>query len=145
MEKLHESECLDETSKDNLKILITENAAKNARIAQLESEVTQMKVKVHQLERYQSKDCFLFRTLPFNTNGAYLSDFNCLIQNVLNVNFEPSDIKACHPLGRRSPFNPAPIISKFLYFWQKERIWTMKCLLRNCQNPNNGKPVYIHE
>ena len=35
MEKLHESEGLDETSKEILKILITENAAKNAQIAQL--------------------------------------------------------------------------------------------------------------
>ena len=145
MEKLRESEGLDETSKEILKFLITENAAKNARNAQLESEVTQIKIKVNQIERYQSKDCLIFRNLPFSTSGTYLSDVICLIQNVLNVNIEPSDIKACHPLGRGSPFNPPPIIAKFLYFEQKERIWTRKGLLRNFQNPNNGKPVYIHE
>ena len=106
MEKLHESEGLDETSKEILKFLITENAARNERIAQLESEVTQIKIKVNQPERYQSKDCLIFRNLPFSTSGTYLSDVICLIQNVLNVNIEPSDIKACHPLGRGSPFNP---------------------------------------
>ena len=145
MEKLHESDGLDEKSKEILKILITENAAKNARIAQLESEVTQIKIKVNQLKRYQSKDCLIFRNLPFSTSGTHLSDVICLIQNVRNVNIEPSDIKACHPLGRRSPFNPPPIIAKFLYFEQKERIWTRKGFLRNFQNPNHGKPVYIHE
>ena len=97
------SEGLAETSKEILKFLITENAAKNARIAQLESEVTQIKIKLNQLERYQSKDCLIFRNLPFSTIGTYLSDVICLIQNVLNVNIEPSDIKACHPLGRGSP------------------------------------------
>ena len=99
---------------------------KNAPIAQLELEVTEIKVKVNQIERYQSKYCLIFRNLPSSTNGTYLSDVFCLIQNGLNVNIEPTDIKACHPLGRESPFNPPPIITKFLYFEQKERIWTKK-------------------
>ena len=104
-----------------------------------------MKIKVNQLARYQSNDCLKFRNLPLTTNGSYQSDVICLIQNVLNMNIEPSDIKACHPLGRGSPFNPPPIIAKFLYFEQKERIWTRKGLLHKFQNPNKEKTVYIHE
>ena len=131
MRKLHESESLDEPSKEILKTLFEENIAKNIRIAELESEVAPMKIKVNQLEKYQSKDCLIFRNLPFSSNGTYLSDVIDLIQNVLNVNIEPRDLKACHPLGRGSPFNPPPVISKFVYFDQKERIWTRKGLLRN--------------
>ena len=145
MKKLHESESLDEPSKEILKTLIEENIAKNTRIAELESEVAQMKIKVNQLERYQSKDCLIFRNLPFSSNGTYLSDVIDLIQNVLNVNIEPRDLKTCHPLGRGSPFNPPPVIAKFVYFDQKERIWTRKGFLRNYRNPNNGKPVFILE
>ena len=145
MKKLHESESLDEPSKEILKTLIEENIAKNTRIAELESEVAQMKIKVNQLERYQSKDCLIFRNLPFSSNGTYLSDVIDLIQNALNVNIEPRDLKACHPLGRGSPFNPPTVIAKFVYFDQKERIWTRKGLLRNYRNPNNGKPVFILE
>ena len=77
-----------------------------------------MKIKMNQLERYHSEDCLRFRYLPFSTNGTYLSDDNCLFQNVMRVNSEPSDIKACHPLGRGSPFDPPQIIAKFLYFEQ---------------------------
>ena len=50
-----------------------------------------MKIKVNQLERYQSKDCLIFRNLPFSSNGTSLSDDIDLIQNVLNVNIEPRD------------------------------------------------------
>ena len=105
MKKLHKSESLDEPSKEILNTLIKENFAKNTQIAELESEMAQMKVKVNQLERSD------FLNLPFSSNGTYLSDVIDLIQNVLNVNIEPRDLKACHPLGRGSPFNPPPIIA----------------------------------
>ena len=104
-----------------------------------------MKIKVKQLERYQSKDCLIFRNLSFGSNGTYLSVVIDLIQNVLNVNIEPRDLKGCHPLGKGSPFNPPPVIAKFVYFDQKERIWTRKGLLRNYRNSSNGKPVFILE
>ena len=55
MKKLHESEGLDEPSKEILKTLIEENIGKNARIAELESEVAQMKIKVNQLEDINQK------------------------------------------------------------------------------------------
>ena len=48
-------------------------------------------------------------------------------------------------MGRGAPFNLPPVIAKFVYFDQKERIWTKKGLLRNYRNPNNGKPVLILE
>ena len=101
MKKLHESESLDEPSKEILKTLIEENIAKNTRIAELESEVAQMKIKVNQLERYQSKDCLIFRNLPFSSNGTHLSHVNDLIQNVLNVNIEPRDLKSVPSVGQR--------------------------------------------
>ena len=145
MKKLLESENLDEPSKEILTTLIEENFAKNTRIAELESEVAQMKIKLNQLKRYQSKDCLFFCNLPIGSNGTYLSGVIDLIQNVLNVNIEPRDLKACHPLIRGLPLNPPPVIAKFVYFDQKEKIWTRKGLLRNYRNTNNGKPVFILE
>ena len=91
---------------------VEENFAKNTRIAELQSEVVQMKNKVNQIERHQSKDCLIFRNLPFSSNVSYLSVVIDLIQNVLNVKIEQRDLKACHLLGRGSPFNPSPVIAK---------------------------------
>ena len=145
MKKLLEIENLDEPCKEILKTLIEENFAKNTRIAELESEVARMKIKLNQLNRYQSKDCLFVRNLPFSSNRTYLSDVIDIIQNVLNVNIEPRGLKACHPLVRGLPFNPPPFIAKFVYFDQKERMWTRKGLLRNYRNPNNGKPLFILE
>ena len=130
MKILHESETLDEPSKEILKNPNKENFAKNTRIAELESEVAQMKIKVNQLEIYQSKDCLIFRNLPFSSNETYLSDLIDLIRSLLNVKTEPRDLKACHLLGRGLPFNPPPAIAKFVYFDKKEIIWTRKGLLR---------------
>ena len=100
MKKFHESESLDEPSKENLKTLIEEIFAENTRIPELEAEVAQMKIKINQLESDQSKYCLIFRNQPFSSNGTYLSEVTDLIQNVLNVNIEPCNLKACHPLGR---------------------------------------------
>ena len=118
MKKLHESESLDEPSKEILKNLIEENIAKNARIAELESEVTQMKIKVNQLERYQSKNCLIFRNLPFSSNGTYLSDVIDLIQNVLNVNIEPR-FKSVQSVGQRIAIQSTTSYREVRLFWPK--------------------------
>ena len=78
MKKLDESECLDEPSKEILKTVIEENFAKNTRIAELENEVAQMKIKVNQLERYQSKVYFfvIYRLVQMEPTSQMLSNLS---------------------------------------------------------------------
>ena len=111
---MHDSESFDEPSKETLKTLIKKKLPKNTRTAELESVLAQLRIKVSQLERYQSKDCLIFSNLQFSSNETYLSDVINYIQNVLNFNIEPRDLKAYHPLGRGWPFNPSPAIAKFV-------------------------------
>ena len=46
------SECLDPATKEAIKTLIEDNLAKSRKIAKLEAEVQQVKVKGNELERY---------------------------------------------------------------------------------------------
>ena len=118
---------------------------KSVKIAQLEAEVQQVKIKVNQLERYSSKDCLIFRNLPTRSNGSYLQDIVAFIREVLQVEIEPYDIKACHSLGPANHGKSPTIGTKFVYFDQKERIWSRKKFLKIYKNPINGLPVFMHE
>ena len=61
------------------------------------------------------------------------------------MDIEPYDIKASHALGPAANMRSPAIIVKFLYFDQKERIWSRKKFLKYYKNPGNGYPVYMYE
>ena len=140
-----ESECLDDRTKKAIRAILEDNIAKNNRIAQLEAEVEQVKIKVNQLERYESKDRLIFRNLPIGANGSLIMDVVAFIRNVMQVECEPHDLKACHALGNGTTQQPPGIVAKFLYNDQKERIWSRKRFLKFFKNPMNGKPVFLYE
>ena len=96
---------------------------KNTQIEYLQSEVQYLKQKVNEIERYQSKDCIIFRNLPLVSNTNVTDDVIYFINNALGVSMGHRDLVACHELGAvRNPRRPPPIINKFNNFDLKNRI-----------------------
>ena len=136
------SQHLEDNVKQVLAQLVRDNDVKTQQIAKLESDVRHLNIKVNELERYQSKDCLIFRNLPI---GSILEDTLAFIRDIMYVDIQACDLKACHALGSVVIDKPPAIIAKIVYFDQKERIWSRKRFLKNFVNPNNNSPVYIHE
>ena len=119
---------------------------KSTQIQYLQSEVQYLKQKVNDIERYQSKDCIIFRNLPFIFNTNVFDDVIYFINNPLEVSMGHRDLVARHELGVvRKPRRPPPIIAKFKSFYLKTRIWGRQKLLRNIRNPHNHESLYMDE
>ena len=106
-------------------------------IAKPESDVRHFSIKVNELERYHSKDRLVFRNMSIASNGSILEDTPAFIRYILFVDIPVFDFKACQASGRHFHF------AEFLYFDQKNRIWSHKRFLMNFVNPDYS-PIYIH-
>ena len=115
-------------------------------ITELRSEVQFLKNKLNDVERYQSKDCIIFRNLPLLSNRNVTEDVVHFVKTALGVQMDCYALAACHPLGRiDDPRQPPAIIAKFLYFDLKNSIWGRKKLLSGYRNQLNGRPVFLDE
>ena len=115
-------------------------------ITELRSEVHFLKNKLNDVERYQSKDCTIFRNLPFLFNRNVTEDVDHFVKTALGVQMDCSALAACHPLGRIYDARQLPaIIAKFVYFDMKNRIWRRNKLLNGYRNQLNGRPVFLDE
>ena len=64
---------------------------------------------------------------------------------VMGVELNSYDLKACHPLGPVSQNQKCVVIVKFVYFDIKNRIYDRKKLRKDFLHPVNKHPVYITE
>ena len=94
-------------------------------ITKLNNRVLLPENKVKELGRYSSKDCLIINNLP-SLNGHYTKDVLALFNDVLGVEVTAYDLKAVHPLGVVSKNKPCTVITKFVYFDNKTRIWGRK-------------------
>ena len=86
-------------------------------ITELRSEVQFRKSKLNDVERYQSKDCIIFRNLHLLSNQNVTVDVVHFVKTALGVQLDSSVLGACHPLGIIDDSRqPSIIIAKFLYF-----------------------------
>ena len=60
--------------KNVLQNLMTEHKQKDIKIANLEGQMRQMEIKINEIERYQSKNCPVFRNLPVGSYGSIIND-----------------------------------------------------------------------
>ena len=142
---IQSNDSLDQNIKEVLLHLIQESDTKNQQITVLEAKVRNLNIKVNELERYQSKDSLIFRNIPIGGKGSLIEDVVAFIRDVMMVDICAAEMKACHALGPISFQQPTSIIVKFIYYDQKERIWSRKRFLKNYFNPINHQPVFIHE
>ena len=145
LQRLLSNDMVDSDVKNVLQPLMTENKQKDMKIANLEGQMRQMEIKINTIERYQSKDCLIFRNLPVGSYGSIINDTVEFINQVMKVTIEPADLKACHPLGPINFKGQTTVIAKFIYFDQKDRIYSRKKFLKFYCHPTNKKPVYISE
>ena len=125
LEKVNDSTA-DPVLKETLNFLLKDNSLKSSTINELQNEVLSLKTKVNELERYQSKDSVIIYNLP-RQSSQVMDDVLRFFNNQLKVSVSSCDIKACHPLSKmQDARRPPPIIVKFIYFNQKERVFARK-------------------
>ena len=134
--------------KQLLQHLFDELENKGKRISFLEQKVVDLEDRIHEQERYSSKDTLIFENAPICNDKNYpLAEQMCdFLKDYLNFETCPGNFKACHPLGpwKSGKFAPA-IIIKFIYFGEKSEIYKRKSWLSKCVNPTNKSPIYIKE
>ena len=92
-----------------------------------------------ELEKYSRKLCLIFYNVE--CKGDALSSIIFLFKQILQLNFNPTSLAACHPL-KRSP--NAPIIVKFIYHQDRDLIWRRRTWLKGVSN-SIGRPVQVEE
>ena len=95
--------------------------------------------RIVELEKYSRKLCLSFYKVE--CKGDALSSIMFLFKQILQLNFNPTSLAACHPLNQ-SP--NAPIIVKFIYHQDRDLIWRRRTWLKGMSN-SLGRPVQIEE
>ena len=122
-------------------------AEKDQQIIELRNEITDLKSRVAEQERYTSKDCLIIENLPWNRQSGPLVKQVCeFFRAYLSFNIQPDAFKACHPLSQwRDDKKPPPVIVKFIYFEDKNEIYARKSWLATKLNRINGLPILMKE
>ena len=135
---------IDPILKGLLQGLIENVKGKDNIIVELQNRVHFLEKKNNEMERYSSKDCIILQNLPLRS-GNFTQDFLTFFNEVMGVEVNSYDLKACHPLSPVSQNQKCMVIVKFVYFDIKNRIYGRKKLLKVFLHPVNKQPVYITE
>ena len=120
----------------------------NAQIRELRNEVTDLKERISEQEKYSSKDTIIINNLPLLQDADLVSSVLYFFKTFLDIQLLREDLKACHFLGKCSDINkPPPVVVKFVYFHQKNDVYVRRSMLgkRGKQNPINTENIYINE
>ena len=103
--------------------------------------------RVLKMEKYSSKDCLIIDNMPLGRGKVTLEEQVCaFLKQYLNYQSNPSNLKACHFLGKyEKGKKQPPIIVKFVYFGEKAEIFDRKSWLAGKPNPFNGRSIYLRE
>ena len=110
--------------------LIENVKGKDDIIVELQNRVHFLENKVNEMERYSSKDCVILQNLLLRS-GNFTQDVLTFFNEVMGVEVNSYDLKACHPLGPVSLNQKCVVIVKFVYFDIKNRIYGRKKLLKD--------------
>ena len=145
------SKLLETLEDGNLRQILTDFPQKlemkDERIVQLENRVASLEHCVSQQEKYSSKDCIIIENVPLRRSDQPLTHQVCqFFSKFLQCLTQPSNFKACHPLGPWKELNyPPAIIVKYVYFGEKNEIYGRRSWLSQVKNPINGRPIFIKE
>ena len=131
-----------------LDFLLQQNSEKDQIITRLQNNITDLEVRVCGQERYTSKDCVIMENLPLvDDKDLTLSQQVCnFLRNFLNNDTTPSNFKACHFFGPWRDLNrPPAVIIKFIYFEEKNEVYSRRSWLASVKNPKNGYSIFFKE
>ncbi len=113
-----------------LSILKKGNDSKETRIRSLENEIEDIKKRVLEVERYNSKDSLIVVNPPINSAENISGQVLQFLNEHLRTNIRPADLVACPPLGRYvNANNPPAVIITFIYFAATHLLWARKAFL----------------
>ena len=99
-----------------------------------QNRVNFLEKKVNEMERYSSNDCVILQNLTLYS-GNFTQDVLAFFNDVMGVEVNSYDLKACHPLGAVSQNQKHVVIVKFVYFDIRNRIYGRKNLLKDFLHP----------
>ena len=139
------SEVKDSSTKQLIEIILSENNKKSQEIITLKNELSALEQRITLQERYSSKDCLKFENLPRDGKEFLPTFITRFLSEYLNFVTNPENFKACHVSGRDQKNTPPAIIVKFLYFPEKNELYSRKKMLWVVINKMNGRQMFIKE
>ncbi|KAF0307301.1 hypothetical protein FJT64_018513 [Amphibalanus amphitrite] len=112
--------------------------SKEEEIAVLREELKETKAKLDDLEQYSRKNCVNISGVP-ETAGESTSQLVRDLSKIINVDISPTDIDACHRIGRLTAGKPRTIIVKFARFDQRQELYAARRQLREVAAPAGGR------
>ena len=117
-------------------------------IERLKSNQENLNKRLRAQERYTRKDSILVVNPPFDARvvNDVTRETLKFFEQFLKITIAYDSIKACHiiPGSARGSSMPT-VICKFIYFDQKNEVWTKKWKLRKAKNPINNYNIYLNE
>ena len=106
--------------------LIENVKSKDDIIVELQNRVHFLENKVNEMEGYSSKDCVILQNLPLRS-GNFTQDVLAFFNEVMGVEVNSYDLKACHHLGNVNQNQKCLVIVKFVYSdIKKLNLWQEK-------------------
>ena len=137
------SEVKDSSTKQFIEFLLSEYNKKSQEIITLKNEICTLEQRITLQEWYSSKDCLIFENLPWD-DKEYLPNFiTHFLSEYVNFLTNPENFKACHVLGSDRKNTPPAIIVKFVYFHEKNEIYSGKKMLWGVIIKMNGRQMFI--
>ena len=126
-------------------VSLSENNKKSQEIITLKNEWCALEQRITLRKRYSSKDCLIFENLPWDGKEFLPTFITPFLSENMNFLTNPETFKACHVLGRGQKNTPPAIIVEFVYFHEKNEIYSRKKMLWGVINKMNGRQMFIKE
>ena len=137
----------DENCRKILEHLLGTITSKDNEINMLRQKVFELEKRITTQEKYTFKDCLVVENMPLTRSNEPLTKQVCqFLKDYLNYSTTPSNFKACHLLGPWTNENyPPAIIIKFIYFAEKDLVFSRKAMLAGKINHANKRSIFIKE
>ena len=110
------SEVKDSSTKQLIEFLLSESNKKSQEIITLKNELCALEQRITLQERYSSKDCLIFKNLPWDGKEFLPTSITRFLSEYMNFYTNPEIFKACHVLRKRSKERAASDYSKICLF-----------------------------
>ena len=134
--------------RNEVSLLNKKNEAYERELSEIKETQGNMQERLRAQERYSRKDSVFVKNPPFDARNVPDVTFETIrfFKSYLETNIHYDRIKACHIIPNSGGKGLTPtVICKFIYFADKDKIFSKRRLLRKKQNFINKKNIYINE